>query len=50
MYYRALIWSGPLPWPVAPLVGSGAYRGVRGEVTSGKPGKGYDVDVLRLDA
>jgi hypothetical protein len=37
------------PGAAAPLAGSGAYRGVRGEVTSGKPGKGYDVDVLHLD-
>jgi hypothetical protein len=32
-----------------PLVGSGAYQGLQGEVTSGKPGKGFDVDVLHLD-
>jgi hypothetical protein len=37
------------PGGSAPLVGSGAYRGVTGEVTSAKPGKGYDVDVLHLD-
>jgi len=34
----------------APIVGgSGAYRGTGGDVTSGRPGKGYDVDVLHLD-
>jgi hypothetical protein len=34
----------------APIAGgSGAYRGARGEVTTGKPEKGYDVDVLHLD-
>ena len=34
----------------APIVGgSGAYRGARGEVTTGKPEKGYDIDVLHLD-
>ena len=37
------------PGASAPLAGSGAYRGVRGEVTSGKPEKGPDVDILHLD-
>jgi len=35
----------------APLIGSGAYRGKHGEVTSAPPVKGYDtVDVLHIDA
>jgi Allene oxide cyclase barrel like domain len=34
----------------APIAGgSGAYRGARGEVTTGKAVNGYDVDVLHLD-
>jgi len=34
----------------APIVGgSGAYRGAGGDVSSGKPGKGYDVDVLHFE-
>jgi hypothetical protein len=34
----------------APIAGgSGAYRGARGEVTTGKPEKGFDIDVLHLD-
>jgi hypothetical protein len=34
----------------APIAGgSGAYRGARGEVTTGKPEKGYDIDVLHID-
>jgi hypothetical protein len=38
------------PGDAASIVGgSGAYRAAGGEVTSGKPGKGYDVDVLQLD-
>jgi hypothetical protein len=34
-----------------PILGSGRYRGVHGEVASAPPVKGYkDVDVLRLDS
>jgi hypothetical protein len=34
----------------APIAGgSGVYRGASGEVTTGKPHKGYDTDVLHLD-
>lgn len=33
-----------------PILGSGIYRGVHGEVASAPPIKGYDVDVLRLDS
>jgi hypothetical protein len=38
------------PRASAPLVGSGTYRGVRGEVSAGRPARGYaTVDVLHVD-
>jgi hypothetical protein len=40
--------GGTIRFPI--VGGSGAYRGAHGEVTSGKPAKGYQgADVLRLD-
>jgi len=32
-----------------PIIGSGSFRGMHGEVASARPGKGYDVDVLHVD-
>lgn len=49
-----LVLTGVLPVGTvgtsAPITGgSGAYRGARGEVTTAKPEKGYDIDILHID-